>query len=319
MKVKLWGVRGSIPTPIRGNAIQEKIRKALKYASPADILDDTAIDKFIRSLPFSLTNTYGGNTTCIEVRNRKNELVILDAGTGIRSLGEILMREGYATGKGECSMIFTHTHWDHIQGIPFFLPIFVPGNTFHIHSCMDDLEERLQIQHGYKNFPVSFEGLEANKIFYHHDPHETWDLYGMKISHKAMRHPGVSYSIRIEEEGKVFILATDAEFKVEDMDGIEEYIDYFSGADVLIFDTQYTFEEHLQKIDWGHSSASIATDIALKAGVKKLILFHHDPSYDDKKLDEVFLRALRYREMMDLHRSASLEILIGHEGLELTL
>lgn len=134
-----------------------------------------------------------------------------------------------------------------------------------------------------------------------------------------MKHPGGSYSYRLEEDGRVLIFGSDAEFRSDDMDDVESYLEYFKGADVLIFDTQYTFEEQLQKIDWGHSSASIATDIAMRAGVKKLILFHHDPSYSDEKLDEVFLRALRYREMMDVDNTSELEIKIAYEGLELEI
>jgi ribonuclease BN (tRNA processing enzyme) len=104
---------------------------------------------------------------------------------------------------------------------------------------------------------------------------------------------------------------------VDEMENIESYINYFRSADVLVFDTQYTFEESLNKIDWGHSSASIATDIALKAGVKKLVMFHHDPSYNDEKLDAVYLRALNYKNMMDERNE--LEIIMAHEGLTIEI
>ena len=161
--------------------------------------------------------------------------------------------------------------------------------------------------------------MQASKEFIEHKEGEVFDLHGMKVTTKGMRHPGNSYSYRFEEDGKSLIFGSDAEFKVEDMDRIEEYLDYFKGADVLIFDTQYTFEELLHRIDWGHSSSSIATDIALKAGVKKLVLFHHDPSYDDEKLDEVYLRALRYKEMVDPQKTSDLEIVMAYEGLEINL
>ena len=319
MKVKFWGVRGSIPSPIRGHAIREKIRRVLQYASPADVLDDESIDRLLKSLPFSLLQTYGGNTTCLEIRNSAGDLVIVDAGTGIRDLGYAIMKEGFAEGKGECAICFTHTHWDHIQGLLFFVPFYIPGNHFQIHSVSDNLYERLAYQHQETHFPVPAEVFlsSASKVFNQHEGSEQWDLYGMKVSHKGMRHPGGSYSYKFQEEGKTIIFSSDAEFKLEDTDNIEEFIEYFHGADVLIFDTQFTFEEQLQKIDWGHSSASIATDIAMKANVKKLVLFHHDPSYDDEKLDEVYMRALRYKEMMDLKKDSPLEIIMAYEGLEL--
>ena len=319
MKIKFWGVRGSIPSPVKGDIILEKVRKVLNYASPADVLDDESIDRFLKTLPFSLTHTYGGNTTCVEVRSKRNDLIILDAGTGIRELGVNLLKEDFGKGKGECTLLFTHTHWDHIQGIPFFIPMFIPQNKFNFHSVTPDLEKRLRYQHIDSHFPVTFDGMEAVKTFTQHEENEKWELYGMKISQKALRHPGTSYSFRIEEDGKSMIFSTDAEFKLEDMDDIDEYINYYKDADILIFDTQYTFEEHLQRIDWGHSSASIATDIAMKANVKKLVLFHHDPSYEDEKLDEVFMRALRYKEMMDLNMNSPLEIVLAYEGLEMHL
>ncbi len=319
MKVTFWGVRGSIATPIKGHAVNSKIRKILEYASPADVLDEASIDRFLRSLPFSLKETYGGNTTCLELRTRQNELVIVDAGTGIRELGNKILSEGYMDGEGECFLLFTHSHWDHIQGIPFFIPFYVPGNRFHVHAISEDFEGRLRYQHSDRHFPIAFEGMQAARTYTQHQVGEPFSLYGLNVTSRAVRHPGNSYSYRFEEDGRVLIFCTDAEFKVEDMDDIEEYLEYFHKADVLIFDTQYTFEEQLQKIDWGHSSASIATDIALKAGVRKLVLFHHDPSYDDEKLDEVYLRALRYKEMVESSTSggSDLEIVMAYEGLEI--
>ncbi len=319
MKVKFWGVRGSIGSPIKGHGVKEKVRKILTYASPADVLDEETIDRFLKSLPFSLLHTYGGNTTCLEVRSKKDDLIIVDAGTGIRELGNRLLHEDFMQGKGECHMVFTHTHWDHIQGLPFFGPFYVPGNKFHIHAISENIEDRLRYQHSERHFPVPFEGFSANKDYIQHKESDVWSVYGINISHKGMRHPGNSYSYRFEEEGKILIFGSDAEFKLEDMDNIDTYVEYFRNADVLIFDTQYTFEEQLQKIDWGHSSASIATDIAMKAHVKKLVLFHHDPSYDDEKLDEVFMRAIRYKEMMDFDKTSKLEIIMAYEGLEINI
>lgn len=319
MKIKFWGVRGSIPSPVKGHLVRNKVKKILSYASAADITDPDAIDRFIETLPFSLVSTYGGNTTCLEIRNDENDLVIVDSGTGIRELGMKLMHEGFAKGKGECHMLFTHTHWDHIQGLPFFVPFYIEGNIFHIHAVSDEIESRLRYQHSQRHFPVQFDFMEATKKFYQHKEGEEFQIGDMKITSRGMKHPGGSYSYRFEQNGKTMIFGSDAEFQSEDMHDIDPYIEYFKNADVLVFDTQYTFEEQLQKIDWGHSSSSIATDIALRAGVKKLVLFHHDPSYDDEKLDEVYNRALRYREMMDPDHKSGLEIKIAYEGLEVVV
>lgn len=316
MKIKFWGVRGSIGSPIRPDSVKQKIEKILSLASPTDIQNEKSIRKFLDSLSFSTSSTYGGNTTCVEIRDKSNNLIIIDGGTGLRELGNSMMAEEFGKGKGQAHWILTHTHWDHIQGIPFFVPLFLPGNHFEFISAMEDAEKRLEHQFVFTHFPVSFDHYAAKKTFHHLPEGETKTL-GPHISvfSKSVRHPGGSYSYRFTEEGKSIIFASDAEFNLEEMENIDTYIEYFANADVLVFDTQYTFEESLQKIDWGHSSASIATDIALRAKVKKLVMFHHDPSYDDEKLDLVYLRALKYKEMFD--PNGNLEIIMAHESLEI--
>jgi len=318
MRVKFWGVRGSIASPIKGHHLRNKIEKILSIATPVDIQSKGNIQNFLDSLSFSLISTYGGNTTCLEIRDKDENLIIMDGGTGLRELGNSLLSQGFLEGKGKAYWVFSHTHWDHIQGIPFFVPMYIPGNRFEIFTSMHDLEERLKHQHPGTHFPVPFEGLRASKTFQHIDEGKEFQI-GKHVTcySKAVRHPGGNFAYKFTEEGKTLIFASDAEFSIDEMENIENYLSFFEGADVLVFDTQYTFEESLQKIDWGHSSASIATDIALKANVKKLVMFHHDPSYDDDKLDAVYLRALKYKEMLD--KNNALEIIMAHEGLELNI
>jgi phosphoribosyl 1,2-cyclic phosphodiesterase len=315
MKIKFWGVRGSIGSALSPQAIYDKIRGVLALARPADVLNDQTIDQFLNSLSFSLTRTYGGNTTCLEIRNDEGYPFCIDAGTGIRNYGNALLGEGFGEGKGEMAMFFTHTHWDHIQGLPFFVPMYIPGNTFHVHGVGVDIEERLIYQTPFSHFPMPFEKNLSTRHFYRLEDEDSTEWEGVKVSTKSMRHPGTSYAYSFEQNGKKIIYGSDAEFNVDEMENILSYIDFFKDADVLVFDTQYTFEESIQRIDWGHSSASIATDIALKCGVKKLVLFHHDPSYSDDKLDAVYLRALKYQEMMA--RNSSMEIIMAYEGLEI--
>ncbi|MDV6234996.1 MBL fold metallo-hydrolase [Leptospira ellisii] len=316
MRIKFWGVRGSISSSVRGESIRNKVQKILSLATPADIQSPEAIDTFLDSLSLSNWSTYGGNTTCIEIRDQKDNLVIVDGGTGLRELGNSILHEGFLEGKGKAKWIFTHTHWDHIQGIPFFVPLYSPGNAFEFISSVDNLEERLKYQHAFTHFPVPYDGFRSTKTFKFIPEGKAFPVTeSISAISKSVRHPGGSFSYRFEENGKSLIFASDAEFNLDEMENIQDYLNYFRGADVLVFDTQYTFEESLQKIDWGHSSASMATDIALRANVKKLVMFHHDPSYDDEKLDAVYLRALKYKEMFDPDNQ--LEIIMAYEGLEL--
>jgi ribonuclease BN (tRNA processing enzyme) len=159
--------------------------------------------------------------------------------------------------------------------------------------------------------------MEATKIFHQHKEGEIFRIYDLTITSKGMKHPGGSYSYKIKENEKTIIFGSDAEFRLDSMNNLEPFIDYFRDADILIFDTQYTFEEQLTKIDWGHSSAAVATDLSLKANVKNLVMFHHDPAYSDEILDEVYLRAIRYKDMLDPENQSNLKIHIAYEGMEL--
>ncbi len=321
MLVRFWGVRGSVSSAITAKDIEKKIRRVLSEASPSDILTEASIDKFISRLPLSMRGTYGGNTTCLEMRNENNDIFIIDAGSGIRSLGKFLMTEERMKGKANLNLFFTHSHWDHIQGFLFFLPLFISGNKITIHSTFPDIEERLRYQQKRTHFPITFDEFSADIIFNHFEEGKPLIVNNVELISKSVRHPGGNYTFKFKEivdgKEKIFVFCSDAEFTLDSLNNINDYINFFKDADVLVFDTQYTFVELLQKIDWGHSSSSIATDIAVKSNVKQLILFHHEPSYDDEQMDEVILQALRYKDITAPKQD--LKIIPAYEGLELKL
>ncbi|MCX7679810.1 MAG: MBL fold metallo-hydrolase [Spirochaetes bacterium] len=317
MKVKLWGVRGSLPTTFAPTAIREKIKEVLRYATPKDISSEESIERFLDSLPFSLQRTYGGNTTCVELRTKNNDLIIIDGGTGLKHLGAEIMKEDFGKGKGVATMLFTHTHWDHIQGIPFFAPFYIKGNRFNIYSPFDDIKARIEYQQVFSHFPVNLDYMFATKEFYVLEKEAEFYLNDLKIFNKRMRHPGGCFGYRFEEDGKSFVFTSDCEFNIDEIDHIDSYADFFSNADVVVFDAQYTFEDSvINKVEWGHSSASIAIDISLRFGVKKLVLWHHDPDHSDKKMDTVLANAKAYLNM-DKKRRSELEVDIAYEGMEL--
>ncbi len=316
MKVKLWGVRGSHPTPLNSLTIENKIIKALTLARPGDISSEESVKEFVENLPFSIKGSYGGNTTCIEVRTLSGEIIIIDCGSGLINFGRELMKEGFASGKGAANMILTHTHWDHIQGIPFFAPFYVKGNRFNIYSAFKDIKERLDYQQMDSHFPITLDSMAASKRFFSVKQDEFFFINDTKVFIKSMPHPGGAHGVRIEDQGSVFVYTSDCEFSINEIDLIHSYNELFHDADLLLFDTQYTFEEAMvDKISWGHSSASIAIDIASMNRVKKLILFHHDPNYDDEKLDSVLSNALTY---MSVNKKASvdLKLELAIEGTE---
>ncbi len=322
MKIHFWGVRGSIAAPLTGEEIRQKAKEALLYAAPTDILNEESIDRFLDSLPPSLLGTHGGNTPCIELRSQKEDLIIIDGGSGMSALSRKLMNEkngGFAAGQGEGHLILTHTHWDHIQGIPFFEPLYIPGNMFHFHSVIERLEERLRDQQNNRFFPVTMDAMAAVKKFHQRRRDEKWRLGDINISQIAVPHPGGCYAYRFEEYGQVFVFCCDAEFKAESFDLAKNHLEFLKEADLLVFDAHYTKEEKPRKTDWGHSSAHTAVEIAVKSGVKKLILFHHNPHYNDRQLEESYIKALQYKSRLTKKSGSELELLMAREGLQVEI
>ncbi len=319
MKIKFWGVRGSIPTALSESQIREKIKHALTHATPADLVNDDAIERFIEGLPMSIKGTYGGNSTCIEIKPQNGDTIILDCGSGLRNLGSELMNTEFGKGKGEASIFMTHTHWDHIQGIPFFRPFFVGGNKFTFYSPLPDLKKRIEYQQDAAYFPVNLDYMSAQKEFVTLDYEGELCLNGINFKNKRINHPGGAFGYRIEENGKVFVFTSDCEFNIDELEELDTYRDFFKDADVVVFDTQYTFDESINKIYWGHSSASIAIDIAASFNVKKLILFHHDPLYSDEKLDNVLSNARSYVAINLKKKNINLDVDLAIEGREIEI
>jgi phosphoribosyl 1,2-cyclic phosphodiesterase len=318
MNIKIYGVRGSIPTPLSNSNIEDKIKKALSLATPGDISSEEAINVFIKKLPHSLIGSYGGNTTCLLVTSDSDEKIIIDAGSGLKPLSRELMKTEFGRGQGFANLLLTHTHWDHIQGIPFFVPFYIKGNRFNIYSPMDHILDRIKYQQVDTHFPVNFDYFASTKNVYQLEPEQDFFLNDMRIINKRMPHPGGAFGYRFEENVNVFVYTSDCEFNIDAIDAIDSYRDFFLNADVAVFDTQYTFEESLNKIDYGHSSASIAIDIAGKFGVKKLVLFHHEPDYSDEKLDAVLSNARIYLDM-NKRKVGNLVVEIAYEGMEFIL
>ncbi|NOZ07381.1 MAG: MBL fold metallo-hydrolase [FCB group bacterium] len=245
----------------------------------------------------------GGNTSCILVIFKSGEIAILDAGTGIRKLGHDL-RTKMAKTYGDIFIGLSHTHWDHIQGFPFFKPAYDPDQKLIISLCGRQKHARdlssifaAQMQRDY--FPVSFDNLQANIVFFEADTEIYRTRSGATITAAEHRHPGGAWTYRIEEQGKVLIYCTDIEHSA----GIDMNIVRFSsGADLLIHDAQYTSEELKSKAGWGHSSWDQAVEVADLAGVKRLALFHHDPEHDDTYLFDLEKKYQRHHPHIFLAR-----------------
>jgi phosphoribosyl 1,2-cyclic phosphodiesterase len=292
MKVKFWGVRGSIPTP-----------------STAEFV----------------TSRYGGNTTCLSIRS-PGQIVILDGGSGLRSLGLQLAKEMPV----KATFFFSHVHWDHIQGFPFFIPGFVPGNSFDLYGPNINrqpgfvgsvLERALRAQQESLNFPVQLSDMPAKMTFTDLEDGATVVLQGrdskLVITSASLNHPGGCFGYRIEEhtsEGiKTFVYATDTEHLARNNPKIQKLA---RGAQVLFYDAQYTEDEYHGKVGmprkgWGHSTWNRGIAEAREAGVGHLMLTHHDPLHDDWAVARIENDARREGLKFDIQVTAA------YEGLDL--
>jgi phosphoribosyl 1,2-cyclic phosphodiesterase len=313
MLIELWGVRGSISAPAGNVEYRLKIREILLKATQNGICRQEDIEPFIANLPDSLSYFYGGNTTCVTVTTNTGKRCILDCGTGIRTLGDILMRGDAGKGKAIIPVFLTHTHWDHIQGIPFFKPIYIPGNIIDFYSGLPDLHERLRYQQEERFFPKNFDDMDATKRFHLMQPGKIINVdEDLTVECFPIKHPGGSMAYRFTSGGKVFIFATDAEFTYEYLESLtNEDHAFFSNADLLLIDAQYTLDEAFKKFDWGHTSYTMAVNCAIKWNVRKMVLTHHEPAYYDEKLMNIHTEALSHRNAMDLKTP---QIYMAREG-----
>ena len=306
MKIRFWGVRGSIPCP-----------------GPATV-------------------EYGGNTACIELRfGDDDRLIIIDAGSGIRALGNFMMQHDLPKGPIDTSIFLTHTHWDHIMGFPFFTPIYIPNSKLKVYGPVtyedEGLDKIVGSQLSYRYFPVKHSELAAD-ITYHPLKELSMDMGdGIAVTTKYLNHPILCLGYKFEHQGKTFctvydtepflnVFPTDPEDPSYDPVAAEEgeiaakeenekILRFIEGADVVVHDTQYTHEEYLDsKLGWGHTPFEFAINSAHKANVKKLILFHHDPMRTDKQL------AVLENQFQDaIDGKSSIEIEVAREGMEIEL
>jgi phosphoribosyl 1,2-cyclic phosphodiesterase len=238
--------------------------------------------------PGRATVEYGGNTTCVEMKVGKERL-IFDAGTGIRLLGDSLQGNN-----GICAhLFFTHTHWDHIQGFPFFSPAFKPGNLFKIYGVPTPdgatIQQRLHEQMLHPNFPVPLQIMQGIAAFYDLEVGEKFAINDIHIATRPLNHPGEALGYRVSWRGMAVAFITDTEHFPDRLD--ENVLALAQGVDVLIIDATYTDEEYYDpqqsKVGWGHSTWQEAIKVAQAAQVRQLILFHHDPSHTDPLLHQI--------------------------------
>ncbi len=275
--IKFWGVRGSIPTPGPG------------------------------------TVRYGGNTSCIEFRYG-DEIIILDAGTGLRLLGQSLLDE-FKDKPLNLTLLITHTHWDHIQGLPFFGPIYEPRCRLRIYGCegaRKGLVNALSSQMETTYFPVAFAKLPSN-IQIEEFKNFSFSIGTVLVRAQRANHPGVCVGYRLFTPEALVCFFPDTEPRPDGQD--KDMIEFIRGADLLVLDSQYDQTEYKSHVGWGHGCVDDTVALALRAEVKHLVLFHHDPGHDDARIDAMVSHARK----IVAEKKGKLRIEAAREGMTLNL
>lgn len=293
LTMKYWGVRGSLPSSPSPADWNNHIEGLLRGFFNAGMRDVSQVSKYIDSLGTSHLGGYGAATTSVEVKSAKSRIII-DGGSGIRSLSEQIMSGKAGTSKGPFHIFMTHFHWDHVIGLPFFTPHFVPGVQIHYYAVQPELEKLIRRVFEKPYFPVPFESL-ASKIHFHVlEPRKTLEIDDMKITPYKLDHPDPCWGYRVECNNKVYAHCVDTEGTRVSREELGEDLPLYQGVDLMYFDAQYTFPELAEKANWGHSAAQVGLDIAFREGIKQVLFAHHDPGATIQQVQELKRQTLEY-------------------------
>lgn len=293
MQVKIWGARGSLPSPYRPDQVVDRVRRVMEEFFNAGHGNKTQIDAYLKSLPLTQVGGFGGNTPCVEVKTEKTQLII-DGGSGIRLLGYDLLKGPCGRGQGEVHILFTHFHWDHLIGLPFFTPIFIPGNQIHVYAVQPDLPDVFKAIFKKPYFPVPLEHLGATIHYHRLEPRKKTRIGDIEFTPYQLDHPDPCWGYRFEHGGRVFSHCVDTEAIRVSREELGPDLPLYQNVDLMVFDAQYTLMESIEKINWGHAAASIGLDIAMREGVKRVLFVHHDPASTDEKITQAESEARRY-------------------------
>jgi len=327
MKIKFWGVRGSIPTPITTDQLKEKLILLAKKSSN-QLCDLDSFIKFIHELHPVEFGSIGGNTSCVEIQVN-NKVIILDMGSGLKNLGDSIFSQPIVKRQKEFHIFLSHTHWDHISGLPFFKPANDSDTQIFIYSPLPDLEERLIQQQNGKFFPISFHSLKANINIITLGKNKPINLDGIKINNITLNHPGGCFGYKISHNKKSISYITDtslhelSNFQKNDIidsdlnKGNTHILDFLKNTNILVIDAMYGTDEIELKKHYGHSTAQMAVDIGNIVKADTIVLFHHDPDKNDIEITKMYSDTKKY--FYEKHPDSRSDILLGYDDMLLEL
>lgn len=320
MKIRFYGCRGSYPVPTEPARIEELTYQIWQLAQDNPGLSWENFKKHLEVSPRSKYQIFGGNTTCLELSTSKSPYPIyLDAGTGIQVASKdpesALNSKSFKANRGKAAIFFTHTHWDHIIGLPNVAQIYTFGNQFHLYGVHKKLMDRLSTLFQIEHFPVPFEIVQKNFQVHQMSLNKELDLGDLKITHFAQHHPGGSFAYRFEDGNKVFIFATDTELKMNDELMETTGQNFYSNADVLVMDSHFSPNDLVP--GYGHPHSHAVIDFAVREKTKVLYLFHQNPLYSDHQLDAQLSDAKKY--LQERYPTSLLKVKAPFEGESVNL
>ncbi|HZI84477.1 MAG TPA: MBL fold metallo-hydrolase [Casimicrobiaceae bacterium] len=315
--VRFWGTRGSLPVALTASAVREKVIGALRGAAGRNFASAEELDAYVDRLGMAGAGTYGGHSPCVEIETGAAEYVLCDLGTGVRPFGQRAIARHGAGSPQTYHVFMSHVHWDHIMGFPLFTPAYIRGNRIRIYGGHAVLEEALRRQQAAPSFPVDFSALAATIEFVRLEPGHAYDVAGLTVSLMLQRHAGDSYGYRFSSSGKTVIYSTDSEHALTDADETRRFVEFFRGADLVIFDAMYSLADAISvKADWGHSSNIVGVELCQMAGARHLCLFHHEPVHGDAAIDRVLAETRRFEEITR-GGYAPLTVTAAYDGMEI--
>jgi phosphoribosyl 1,2-cyclic phosphodiesterase len=317
-RIRFWGTRGSLPVSLTAAGVRRKLVAALRGASGRVFTSDREIDDYLDGLDMAVAGTYGGHSPCVELEPGGEEYVLCDLGSGLRPFGQAAIARHGPASPQTYHIFVSHVHWDHIMGLPFFTPAYIPGNRVRFYGCHPWLEAALRRQQDNPSFPVDFSYLRADIEFAVLQPGKRYDIAGMSVTAKLQRHAGDSYGYRFEANGKAVVYTTDSEHKLTEPAETAGIVEFFKKADVVIFDAMYSLAEATTvKADWGHSSNVVGVELCQMADVRHLCLFHHEPANDDEAISRVLAETKRLEEIT--RTRAPMLVTAAYDGMEIEL
>ncbi len=316
--IRFWGTRGSLPVSLTAEEVRRKVVTAVSRASGKVFTGQHEIQDYVDQLGFPVAGTFGGHTACVELMTGSGEFVLCDLGSGVRPFGETIIARHGAAAPQTYHIFVSHVHWDHIMGLPFFTPAYIPGNKVRFYGGHPDFEAALRRQQEPPSFPVDFSVLRADIEFMCLEPGRRYEIAGMAVTVKRQRHPGDSYGYRFESAGRTVIYSTDSEHDLRDTAATAGFVEFFRNADVVIFDAMFSLaEEAAAKADWGHSNNIVGVELCQAAGAKQLCLFHHNPASDDDTLARILEDTRRLEKLT--RPGEPLAITAAYDGMVITL